>query len=135
MWHYLKLHEALINGALAGELGELPWAEVRELHEQQLRYLQHERLIHLIVMLFVATFFLLSAGFVMLNVSLPGAALAVLLLILLTAYILHYFRLENGVQRWYHLSNRLTEKVGRFGAAYDTARARPFGQTPAPPAK
>ncbi len=129
MWRNLKLHEAFIRSALAGELGEVPWAELRDFHEQQLRFMQHERLIHLIVILFVATFFLLTTGFVMLHTSWAGAALAGLLLILLSAYLVHYFRLENGVQRWYVLSNRLTEKLGRVGADYEGGTTRIFGQS------
>ena len=35
------------------------------------------------------------------------------------AYLLHFFRLENGVQRWYHLSNRIDHELGRVAALYD----------------
>ena len=49
-------------------------------------------------------------------------ALCVLLLVLLCAYLVHYFRLENGVQRWYHLANQLDERLGRPGARYEQAR-------------
>ncbi len=119
MWNYLKRHESFIRGALAGRHGELPLAELKSFHEAQIARMQHERLIHLIVTMFVATFFLLSVGYVTLVISWSGAALALVLLVLLTAYVLHYFRLENGVQRWYHLANEIDARLGVVSARYE----------------
>jgi hypothetical protein len=137
MWQYLRLHETYIRELLDGRHGELPaerWAEARAFHEAQLGRMQHERLIHLIVTLFVALFFLLALGFVAVHTTLPGLIVVPLLLVLTAAYLLHYFRLENGVQRWYHLGNRLAERAGTLGARYDGGRAVPFGPPPPPPA-
>jgi type VI protein secretion system component VasF len=30
-----------------------------------------------------------------------------MLLVMVTAYVFHYYRLENTVQRWYSISNRI----------------------------
>jgi len=38
--------------------------------------------------------------------------LVALLFGLSSVYLVHYFRLENGVQRWYHLANRIDERLG-----------------------
>jgi cytochrome b subunit of formate dehydrogenase len=76
-------------------------------HDQQIRWMQHERLVHLITMKFICLFFLMSFGFTMIHFALPYLLLTVLLLILAVAYILHYYRLENSIQRWYSLSNRI----------------------------
>ncbi len=119
MWQYLKRHEAFIREALEGKRGELSFEELRAFHREQLAFMQHERLIHLLVTLFVALYFLLAAGYSLLSPSWPGFALAALLLVLLAAYLVHYFRLENGVQRCYHLANRIAERCEGVSARYD----------------
>jgi hypothetical protein len=73
--------------------------------------------------MFCATFLLLVIGFTAVRPTLAGGALAVLLLGLVSAYLVHYFRLENGVQRWYHLANRIDARLGRVSADYE-ARGR-----------
>jgi hypothetical protein len=122
MWEYLKLHEQFVRDALDGKLGEIPLAGLREFHDRQVAFMQHERLIHLIVTMFVALFAIISLLYVSIRPAIPAAALAALLLILTSAYIVHYFRLENGVQRWYHLANRIDERLGRVCAKYESGR-------------
>ena len=93
--------------------------ELKTFHERQIRYMQHERLIHLLVTLFFAVFFMLSLGFGSVTGSLPALGLAALTFLLLAPYIVHYYRLENGVQRWYHLTNRIDKRIGVVSAVYD----------------
>ena len=121
MWDYMKRHETFVRRVLAEEAGT-NWGELREWHETQIRRMQHERLIHLIVTMFCATFLLLAIGYTGSRPSIAGALLAGLLLILVAAYLVHYFRLENGVQRWYHLANRIDEKIGGQWARYESGR-------------
>lgn len=74
-------------------------------HLQQIHFLQHERLVHLIVMLFVMFSFLL---FLVLFLFLNEILLLVvfLLCLLLTVfYVFHYFKLENTVIKWYFIYN------------------------------
>lgn len=112
MWKYLKLHERFVLSALAGQRGNIPLAELKAFHERQIRYMQHERLVHLIVTLFVATYLLLGIGFVVVMPLWPGFVLVAVLFGLASMYLIHYFRLENGVQRWYYLANRIDERLG-----------------------
>ena len=58
-------------------------------------------------MLFVSLFTLLSLGFAVVTPALPEILLSALLMILTMAYIVHYYRLENGVQRWYGLYDEI----------------------------
>ena len=118
MWHYLKAHEQFVVDALARP-GTIPMAELKEFHERQIRYMQHERLIHLIVTLFVSTYLLLIVGFLAVHPIWPAFALAALLLPLVGAYVVHYFRLENGVQRWYELAKRIDKQLGRVSQSYE----------------
>lgn len=71
-------------------------------HLIQIKFFQHERLIHLIVTVFVgliAVFFLLF-GLLIDNIML--FILFILTALLFIPYILHYYFLENGVQKLYH---------------------------------
>ena len=110
MWEELKRHERFVRGVLA-QPGAEGLAAVREHHDRCVRDFQHERLIHLLVTLFVALFALLSVGWLLLQPSLAAGALAALLLALTAGYLLHYYRLENGVQRLYGLSRELDERL------------------------
>lgn len=84
----------------------------------RVRDFQHERLIHLLVTFFFAGLLLLSAagGLVALTLAADpsGPALNILswsLCVILFAvevfYIRHYFKLENGTQKLYKLTDRL----------------------------
>jgi membrane-bound metal-dependent hydrolase YbcI (DUF457 family) len=110
MWEELKRHERFVRGVLA-EASPAALAAVRDHHDRRVRDFQHERLVHLLVTLFVALFALLAVAWLLHEPSAGAAALAALLLVLTAAYVLHYFRLENGVQRLYDLSRRLDERL------------------------
>jgi hypothetical protein len=109
---YLRSHESLVREALATEHAGVDWAALARLHERRIGHLQHERLVHLLVTLFVALFTLLCLLFFL---SRPGTGIGLLLLaflVLLVPYLVHYFRLENGVQRLYLLADELESRVG-----------------------
>lgn len=110
MIDYMKRHERYVKEMLEMNLSQEALIELLAYHDKQIQWLQQERLAHLITMLFVCLFFLLSFGFTIANLSLPYIILCALLMILSVAYIIHYYRLENGVQRWYLLSNRIRLK-------------------------
>lgn len=110
MWGELKNHERFVLAVLAQPGGE-GLAAVRDHHDRRVRDFQHERLIHLLVTLFVALFALLAIGWFLVQPSAGAGALAALLLALTAGYLVHYYRLENGVQRLYGLSLRLDERL------------------------
>ena len=79
----------------------LDYETLTEEHKLQLSFFMHERLIHLLVtltfaVLTFATFFLMCFQF-----TVEIFALFLLLLVLLVPYIMHYYLLENGVQKMY----------------------------------
>jgi Ca2+/Na+ antiporter len=111
MWNLLRQHERFLRDALAAGPAPDLLRALREHHAQMIRFMQHERLIHLIVMLLVALFLLLTAGFALVHPHLGAAALAVIFLGMTAAYLVHYFRLENGVQRWYAIARELDERI------------------------
>lgn len=92
-------------------------------HQNTVRDLQHERLVHLLVTFFFAGLLLLSAaaqiGVALLafndSYQLSILLLAVNLILIITElfYIAHYYKLENGVQRLYQYSKKLYDLSAR----------------------
>ena len=111
MYEYMKRHEAFVRSHIDSASSSTDWAALAEYHERQIRHMQHERLVHLLVMLFVGLFALLTLLFLVSRPSLTVAALVLLLLVLFVPYLVHYYRLENGVQRWYDLANETDRRA------------------------
>jgi hypothetical protein len=111
MIDYMKSHELYIREMLEKNLDREALLNLLHYHDKQIQWLQHERFVHLVTMLFVCLFMLLTFGYTILMPSLSCMILSALLLILSVAYIIHYYRLENGVQRWYYLSNQIKSSL------------------------
>lgn len=112
MREYLKQHEDFIRGQLASTGDGADWTRLARLHRTQIGYMQHERLIHLLVTLFFGLCVLVVLVVVVEQPQVLTGVLLLLLLALLVPYIVHYYRLENGVQRWYHLANEIERRAG-----------------------
>ena len=106
---FCREHEARVTAAVeAGEATE----ELLEEHLQMIAWVQHERLVHLIVTVMVVLCELFTVDLVLLHPEL-GIVPAVIMLglaVLLGFYFWHYFFLENTVQRWYRIAEELREK-------------------------
>ena len=87
------------------------WKRVLEDHRAMIGFLQHERLIHLMVTLVVAGMFLVTVLFSLILKSLVLWLVDLLLVGLLLPYIWHYFKLENGVQKLYWLEKELQKRI------------------------
>ena len=111
MTDYMKRHERYVKDVLEKNPDKEKLKELLAYHDKQIQWMQHERLVHLIVMLFVCLFTLLSFGFTVIRTSTPSLILAALLLILSVAYVIHYYQLENDVQKWYLLSNQINQRL------------------------
>lgn len=84
--------------------------ELKEDMLTKISFFQHERLIHLIVTFMTAVgMVLFMLGFLVIK-ELLLFALFLLTLILFFAYILHYYNLENGVQKLYNLYDQIKTK-------------------------
>ncbi|MBN1127963.1 MAG: hypothetical protein JXA71_03195 [Chitinispirillaceae bacterium] len=79
--------------------------EMKETHERMIGYIQHERLIHLIVTIGFGVFLLITMAIALVKPSLLVLLLMGLFLVLLVPYVIHYFFLENTVQRWYKVTD------------------------------
>lgn len=109
MVDYMKKHEKFVTDALEKD-SDVDWNWLRGYHKTQIEYIQHERLIHLMVTLAFALFFIVTILFAVCFEKAIILLVSLFVLILLVPYIAHYFKLENGVQRWYGLYNRIDEK-------------------------
>ena len=98
MTEFIREHREYLKKDLNNE-------EFLSYHLTQIHFLQHERLVHLLVMLFVI-FCMLTflALFLFLDIIL-FLVISGLLLVLTVFYIFHYYRLENTVIEWYFIYN------------------------------
>lgn len=106
MKQYCREHETRVTSFT-------PSRELLEEHLQMIRRLQHERLIHLIVLMMVVFVELFTVDLVVLHLETnPLAAVMMLALaILLLFYFYHYFFLENTVQRWYKIADDMQQRI------------------------
>ena len=84
--------------------------EVLSEFETKIAYFQHERLIHLMVTLAFAAFLLFEifALFMLPSAFIYAGILLVLIFFGLTiGYIMHYYFLENSVQKMYHMRDEI----------------------------
>jgi uncharacterized membrane protein len=100
-----------IREILRGENNSKNWNEVLDNHREMIRIIQHERLVHLMVMIFVGIVMsmsflatIMSEKFYMLLLDIP-------LLILFVGYLFHYRFLENKTQSWYKLQREIEIKI------------------------
>ncbi len=82
--------------------------ELIEEHLIKIDFFQHERIIHLFVTFFYAIMFLLFSALGLMHILF--CPIAIILFIFLLFYVVHYFRLENGVQYLYKQYDQMKEK-------------------------
>jgi len=106
----MLVHESAIRENLRDAKGKKDWDMLKTRHMQMIDFMQHERLIHLLVTLAFGICLLITAAMALLAPSQLIFLLMGLLLILFVPYISHYFFLENTVQRWYRLADEIDER-------------------------
>lgn len=109
MRQFCQDHERMVEGATITK-------DLLERHLRKLVWLQHERLVHLIVLVMTVIGELFVVDLVLLHPQThPTSAIIMLgLAILLAFYTAHYFFLENTVQRWYLLADKLQEELDKL---------------------
>ncbi len=89
------------------------WDEEIKKHLVQIGFFAHERLVHLIVTVLFALMTMATILYVNYTGSMIGLALTVALLVLLIPYIMHYYLLENSVQKMYTQYDCMMNKAGK----------------------
>lgn len=82
-----------------------------EQHLNQIAFFSHERLVHLIVTVLFAILAFSIFIVCMFQPSIPLYILLLLLMVLLIPYIMHYYLLENGVQKMYRQYDELVKRI------------------------
>ncbi len=95
--NYLNKLDGLDYSALEKEEKE----EIKQRVFIQIQFFQHERMVHLIVLVTFAILEMLSLVGLQIAPSIMSLLLSGLFLILLIPYVYHYYILENGVQKMY----------------------------------
>ena len=85
--------------------------ELMEEHLRMITWIQHERLVHLIVTFMVVICELFTVGVVLATGNVVAAAVMLGLAVLLGFYFYHYFFLENTLQRWYRIAGEMRAKL------------------------
>lgn len=104
--NYIRYIEEYLKNADADSI-----SEIKQEHLRQTAFIQHERLIHLLVTIFVGLALIISLGIMFVSggvIFFP--VLAVLLLALFIPYMFYYYFIENSVQKLYRLYNTLCMK-------------------------
>lgn len=100
---------AYIDGLLEQE--DADWEKESRKHLVQIAFFAHERQVHLIVM----ALFAIAAIICILYLNFTGSkiilALTLAILILLVPYIMHYYLLENSVQRMYVQYDEMQNRI------------------------
>ncbi len=106
---WCRAHETWVQNQL--NTGRNP-EEILLWHMKKIEWLQHERLIHLLVVLLTAgiTIFALAVTLWLPEFAIVSGPFFIGFLILLAFYLAHYFFLENTVQHWYRIAEELHSK-------------------------
>ncbi len=107
MTKQIKEYLVHIRAFMKEEHSREEYCRERALLLQRIEFYRHERLIHLLVTLAFAIFFLLSLMMFMMIKQFAILVLSSLFLILLIPYIKHYYFLENSVQELYTIYYKL----------------------------
>ncbi|SHJ26949.1 hypothetical protein [Parasporobacterium paucivorans] len=110
MYKYMKDHEEYIKNCLKSK-DEQDFGALLNYHKTQIEFMQHERFVHLIITL-VFAFFMIAFYVASMMIDLRGlVVIALIFSVVELFYIVHYYRLENGVQRWYRLYKEIYDAI------------------------
>lgn len=90
-----------IDRLLAAPPEDTDWQDEIDKHLIQIKFFMHERLVHELVMMLFAVLTFITILYAMTFPTIGMLLLIVSLMVLLVPYIMHYYLLENGVQKMY----------------------------------
>lgn len=99
-----------IDKLLEENSDETDWDEEIKKHLVQIGFFAHERLIHLIVTVLFALMTIISMVYLNYTGKMVIFLLTLALLVLLVPYVMHYYLLENSVQKMYTQYDEMLNK-------------------------
>ena len=108
----IRQYMAYVDNLLESEDTDIDWEEEMRKHLVQIAFFAHERFIHLVVTVLFALMTIMTFLYALNNFTVGIGLLIIMLLVLLIAYIKHYFLLENSVQDMYEQYDKMQAKAG-----------------------
>lgn len=102
-----KSYDLKIRKILTEKNPETKWEHILEYHQTMLARIQHERLIHLLVTIFVGLVMSIASFVTIVTKTTSLMILCIPLILLFLGYLFHYRFLENTTQRWYVLEDQI----------------------------
>jgi hypothetical protein len=102
-----KIYDSKIKKILLEKDPKTNWENVLENHKEMIAKIQHERLIHLLVTIFVGTIMSASAFIIIITKQSDLVIFFISLTCLFIGYLFHYRFLENTTQNWYLLEEEI----------------------------
>ena len=116
----IKAYTAYIDELLKSD-EERDWDLEIEKHLNQIGFFMHERLVHLLVFILVAICTVISILALVVSEKIVILPLIVMLFVLLVPYCMHYYFLENSVQRMYEQYDSM---IGKKHTYFKTSGAK-----------
>ena len=102
-----------IDKLLEEDNKDTDWDEEIKKHLVQISFFAHERIVHLIVTVLFALMTIITMVYLNFSGKMVMFLLTVALLTLLVPYIMHYYLLENSVQKMYVQYDEMMNKKGK----------------------
>jgi hypothetical protein len=102
-----KTYDIKIKKILSEKALNTDWMNVLENHREMIAKIQHERLIHLLVTIFVGTVMSISSFITLITKQQYLLIFCIPLFFLFLGYLFHYRFLENTTQNWYLLEDQI----------------------------
>lgn len=109
MGNYIKTYMKSVETALEDE--NTDFEALKREHLVQIEFIQHERLIHLMVTIMCCILLFIGLCVFFLSDLMPFMIINGLLLILVFCYLIYYFYIENSTQKLYRLYNKICAKL------------------------
>jgi hypothetical protein len=103
-----KEYDGKIKKIILEKTSSVDWKEILKYHQKMILRIQHERLVHLLVTIFAGLVMTATVFIVIITQKADLLALALILLVLFAAYLLHYRFLENTTQEWYKIEDKIS---------------------------
>ena len=109
--YMFKKYNEEIKEIISNKSANTDWKKVLEHHRTMISRIQHERLIHLIVTMFVGLVMSIGTFITIITQKSDLLLFIFFLLVLFVAYLFHYRFLENTTQNWYKIEEEILSKL------------------------
>ena len=102
-----KAYNQKIKKIVSEKEPKTDWKKILNQHQTMIQRIQHERLIHLLVTIFVGLIMSVASFITLLTKDVVFLIFVVPLFFLFIAYLFHYRFLENTTQSWYEIEDKI----------------------------